>query len=374
VKCGSGAASDLDRERIDRLTRWFRRNARDLPWRRAEYRHGYGALVAETMLQQTQALRVVERFERFMQAFSTVQALACADEQAVLAMWQGLGYYRRARNLHAAARMIVDRFAGEVPQDVESLRTLPGVGRYTAGAISSIVFDQPAPIVDGNVQRVLARWDARTDPIEDLTTWFWTRATALAQEAPQPGVFNEAMMELGATVCTPRSPACAACPVCEGCEAFRQEVQGRIPSPKTAPEPSTIHHHAVLIRRSGKLLMVQREVDVMWAGMWQVPTIESSTPLRFPSIVRGLPVTLSGALRRVGRFEHHTTHRRVVFHVLVAATAARRGVWRTIDEVASLPMGNAQRRVVREFGDVVMDQEVIRRKRRGSPAITPTRA
>jgi len=323
------------------------------------------------MLQQTQVARVAERFEQFMQAFPTVHDLARADEQAVLAAWQGLGYYRRARNLHAAARKIVNDFGGRVPSEVELLRQLPGVGRYTAGAIASIVFGEPAPIVDGNVQRVLVRWSAKSDPVDELTTWFWNRAEVLAASAPKPGAFNEALMELGATICTPRSPECKSCPVRDWCEANRREVQNEIPRPKAAVVPITVHHHAILIRRGGKLLFMQREADAMWAGMWQVPTVESTTRLRQTSIAAELPVKINGVLKRVGRFAHQTTHRRIEFHVFAATSSARRGVWRRADDLDDLPMGNAQKRVVREFGNLGLKQSVQNRKR---GAVTPRSA
>jgi len=202
----SSPPRDTDRRRVRALERWFARHARDLPWRRR--RTGYRALVAEVMLQQTQVSRVAERYVEFLRRFPTVRGLAEADEQEVLAAWQGLGYYRRARNLHAAARLIVAERGGRIPRTVDGLRQLPGVGRYTAGAIASIVYGAPAPIVDGNVQRVIARWDANDAPPADASTVAetWRRAEDLVGATARPGVLNEALMELGATVCTPVNP------------------------------------------------------------------------------------------------------------------------------------------------------------------------
>jgi A/G-specific adenine glycosylase len=344
----------VDRTRADRLVRWFQRRARDLPWRRR--RTAYRALVAEAMLQQTQVARVVESYGRFLKRFPSLRALAAADEQAVLAAWRGLGYYRRARHLHAAARMIVDEFRGRVPRAADDLLRLPGVGRYTAGAIASIVFGAAVPAVDGNVLRVLARWDAKRGSAgeREMIAWSWERAGELVQLAPRPGEFNEALMELGAMICTPRKPDCARCPVARLCEAHRRGLVGKIPAPKRRAPRAAVHHHAVLIRRDDRLLLEQRPATGLWAGMWQAPTIESDRALPEAEIRRALPVSIVG-LRRLGVFEHHTTHRRITFHVFAArirGQAGRRGrrdEWRTIEELGDLPMSNAQRRVLRHL-------------------------
>ncbi|MDY7109551.1 MAG: A/G-specific adenine glycosylase [Planctomycetota bacterium] len=341
----------MDRQRADRLVRWFARARRDLPWRRR--RTAYRALVAEAMLQQTQVVRVIESYGQFLRRFPTVRALAGADEQAVLAAWRGLGYYRRARLLHAAAQMIVDEFKGRVPRRVDDLLRLPGVGRYTAGAIASIVFGQAVPAVDGNVQRVLARWHAKAGSAGDgkIVAWSWKRAGELACAAPRPGELNEALMELGATICTPRTPECGRCPMARLCEAHRRGLAQEIPAPKRrAPRPA-VHHHAVLIRRGDRLLLEQRPLTGLWAGMWQAPTVESERRLGEAEIRRALPVSIDG-LRRLGVFEHQTTHRRITFHVFAAHIRGRRGLpgrqgaWRGTQELDDLPMSNAQRRVL----------------------------
>ena len=302
------------------------------------------------MLQQTQVARVVDSYQAFLKRFPTVRALAGADEQAVLAAWQGLGYYRRARHLHAAARMIVDEFSGRVPRATADLLRLPGVGRYTAGAIASIVFGRPEPAVDGNVQRVLARWHARADAPGDraMIAWCWERASALAKIAQRPGELNEALMELGAMVCTPRAPKCRQCPVAELCEAHRRGLEEVIPAPRSGPARPAVHHHAVLIQRGDRLLLEQRPRAGLWAGLWQVPTVESKRPLRCGEIRRALPVTVDG-LRRLGSFAHHTTHRRITFHVYAARSRALRGAWHVSDDIDDLPMSNAQRRVLRHL-------------------------
>lgn len=330
-----------DAELIRELCEWFSVHGRDLPWRRR--RTGYRGLVAEAMLQQTQVSRVVPRFKAFIQRFPTVRALAAADEQDVLAMWQGLGYYRRAQHLHSAARMITTQFGGRVPSTVDRLQQLPGVGRYSAAAIASIVFDQPEPMVDGNVRRVLARWEARAGASGD--DWAWERAARLVDSAAAPGTFNEALMELGALICTPRTPQCQHCPVARHCKAFRRNAQHRIPPPKKAARQKLEHHHAVVIVRGGKVLLERRTSEGMWARMWQAPTIEATKPLGTENVLAALPVRVYQLMKHA-RFEHQTTHRRITFHVYTAKSRARRGVWCRPENTGDLPMSNAQRRVL----------------------------
>ncbi len=330
-----------DAEMIRKLCEWFRVHGRELPWRRR--RTGYRALVAEAMLQQTQVSRVVVRFEKFVERFPTVRALAAADEQDVLAMWQGLGYYRRAQHLHSAARMITTQFGGRVPSTVDRLQQLPGVGRYSAAAIASIVFDQPEPMVDGNVRRVLARWEARAGATDDA--WAWERADVLVRSASAPGTFNEAPMELGALICTPKAPQCQRCPVARQCKAFRRSAQHRIPPPKRAARQKLEHHHAVVIVRGGKVLLERRTSEGMWSQMWQAPTIEADSPLRFEEVQAALPVRVY-QLMKLAHFEHQTTHRHITFHVYTAKSRARRGVWHRPEDIGDLPISNAQRRVL----------------------------
>jgi A/G-specific adenine glycosylase len=201
----------------DALLRWYARHGRDLPWRRT--RDAYAILVSEVMLQQTQVGRVLDYYPRFLARYPTVEELARASESEVRDAWQGLGYYRRAANLQTAARLVVDRHGGRFPADVPSLIRLPGIGRYTAGAVASFAFDVDAPIVDTNAGRVLARvFDGRRRPAAPARLW------ALAEIATPPGrayAFNQAIMDLGAMVCSARRPACGGCPVRRACRRFR---------------------------------------------------------------------------------------------------------------------------------------------------------
>ncbi|HVG45396.1 MAG TPA: A/G-specific adenine glycosylase, partial [Longimicrobium sp.] len=214
------------------LLAWYRANRRDLPWRAAEgdAADPYHVWLSEVMLQQTRVETVVRYYARWLERFPTLAALADAPLDDVLKAWEGLGYYSRARNFHSAVRQVRARHGGEVPDDPAAFGALPGVGRYTEGAVMSIAFGRPAPIVDGNVRRVLARWTDDPDPsVADL----WAMASRLAP-GPAPGELNQALMELGATVCTPRKPRCGVCPARERCRARIAGTQEERPAPKKA--------------------------------------------------------------------------------------------------------------------------------------------
>ena len=256
------------------LLRWFRTAQRDLPWRRTS--DPYAIWVSEMMLQQTQVATVIPYYELWMARFPTLRALAEASEDEVLHAWQGLGYYSRARNLLSGAREVVRRFGGRLPSTVEELRSLPGIGPYTAGAIASIAYNVPAPIVDGNVIRVLSRLFAlRGDPKKaPLKNRLWELAAELIPPA-HASEFNPALMELGATICTPANPKCAVCPVAEACEARRQGIQDQLPETAARPTVTPVQMVAALVWRGERVLIVQRRDDEnRWAGMWQFPNTE----------------------------------------------------------------------------------------------------
>lgn len=332
-----------------RLSRWFEHQARDLPWRRK--RTGYTGLISEVMLQQTQVDRVVERYRDFMKRFPTVRQLAEAPEQEVLTQWRGLGYYRRARHLHAAAKIIDARYQGRVPREIQILRSLPGIGRYTAGAIASIVYGQAEPIVDGNIRRVLTRLEAYEESDQRVNeAWCWEAAHRFVKQSQSPGVFNEAMMELGATICTPHNPGCGHCPVSSACLAFKAGIQDRIPPPKRSARKQTLHLHAVVVRRAGKIYLEQRPENGLWSKMWQMPTIEAPRRLQSTQIRDALALTVSPLRQRVC-FEHHLSHRHLIIDVYETTTRVRRGTWRSPDDLADLPMSNAHRKVLVLVGE-----------------------
>ncbi|MFO0963779.1 MAG: NUDIX domain-containing protein [Phycisphaerales bacterium] len=272
------------------------------------------------MLQQTQVARVVEAFGRFMERFPSPTALADAPEEQVLAAWQGLGYYRRARLLHAAARRIRDEHAGAVPADAATLRALPGVGRYTAGAIASIVHGAREPIVDGNVLRVLSRVaGARTqagDPASEA--WAWRQAQTLVEACTDPAATNEGLMELGATVCTPAQPRCDACPLAARCVARREGSAAQIPAPRRSAARQVLWWHAIVDCDARGLLLEQRPERGLWARMWQPPVVESERALE----AQELAPRWGAPLRAVGAFRHVTSHREVEFRVFVPAGAS----------------------------------------------------
>jgi A/G-specific adenine glycosylase len=242
------------------LLGWYDQHRRDLPWRAS--RDPYRVWLSEIMLQQTRVAAVIEHYHEFLRRFPTVEKLAAAREASVLAAWSGLGYYRRARMMHDAAKVIARQLGGKFPASEDDLRTLPGIGRYTAAAIASIAFGEAVAVVDGNVERVLERVNGKRLAGEEL----WEAATHLL-DVKRPGDFNQAMMELGAVVCTPRAPACLTCPVVELC-ATRGELAA---TAKPALQRKREIHYA-LHRRDGTVFLVRRASDAsLMPGMWELP-------------------------------------------------------------------------------------------------------
>lgn len=252
------------------LLAWFEAEARDLPWRKTS--DPYKVWLSEVILQQTRVEQGLPYYNRFVEAFPTVEALASAPEDAVLKRWEGLGYYTRARNLHKAAKTVVELYGGELPRAPEALQLLPGVGRYTAGAIASIAFGVRAPVVDGNVKRVLARLFNIEESIDDGETEkvLWGLADTLVPAA-RPGDFNQAMMELGARICVPKSPDCGSCPVAKLCQARRAGVQEDRPvrnAKKAVPHKEIV---IAAIEKDGKFLLGKRPPTGLLGGLWEFP-------------------------------------------------------------------------------------------------------
>lgn len=282
----------------------YDRTARDLPWRTDT--DPYRVLVSEIMLQQTRVETVTRYYEPWLERFPTVEALASAHEDEVLKAWEGLGYYRRARNLHAAARMVAERHGGEIPAEPDELRSLPGVGEYTSGAVASIAFDRPAPAVDGNVRRVLARL---FDDEHARPAWLRRVATRLLSEE-RPGDWTQALMELGATVCTPRSPACDVCPVASRCQARRAGTVSERPAPPLRRAVPSRQIGLVVFHSEGRALLQKRPDDGLLGGMWAFPELLRDDG-SYPAVER-----LAGefGLRTVGEprpleaVEHRFTH------------------------------------------------------------------
>jgi len=264
------------------LLAWYDTNARALPWR--ESHDPYCIWVSEIMLQQTRVAAVIEHYHEFLRRFPTVQKLAAARESSVLAAWSGLGYYRRARMLHAAAKIIARERAGEFPASAAEWRDLPGIGRYTSAAIASIAFEEPVAVVDGNVERVLQRFIGKPLAGEAL----WGAAEALLDRR-RPGDFNQAMMELGATVCTPRSPSCLMCPVNELCM-----TRGELPAPSKSPAQKKREIHYSLATQNGSVFLVQRPKDAsLMAGMWELPEIPRPKSEKLPTLTVRHSITVT---------------------------------------------------------------------------------
>jgi A/G-specific adenine glycosylase len=297
-----------------RLLRWYAKAHRNLPWR--ETRDPYAIWISESMLQQTRVETVIPYYERFLERFPDVQALATASLSDVLGEWAGLGYYSRARNLRAAAVAIVERFGGRVPSEVDELLSLPGVGRYTAGAVASIAFDRPAPVLDGNVIRVLARLlELREDVAKPaVRERLWAEATALARGA-RPGDLNQALMELGATLCTPRAPRCDACPLRGDCAGFAKGDPESLPRKAPKPAPRPVRAVAARIERRGRALLVQRPAQGLLGGLWELPGGElagdEKPELALRRALRERVGLEFASARPVGSVDHVFTHRRL---------------------------------------------------------------
>ena len=294
------------------VVEFYRRHRRDLPWRRT--RDPYAIWVSEIMLQQTRVATVIPYWERWMARFPSVSALAAAPLDDVLAAWAGLGYYSRARNLHAGARWVAAERAGELPRTADGLRAVPGVGPYTAGAIASIAWDEPAPLVDGNVARVLARVYAVEDDVKASAGQkrIWALAGevmgALAGDA-QAGELNQGLMELGATVCTPTSPACLTCPLSGQCAARasgRQDELPRLPPRKRAAELRELVSVALWIERRGRVLFAQRATGGLYGGLWELPQGDDAA-----AAAARVGVRLRGQARALGEHRQVLSHRRL---------------------------------------------------------------
>lgn len=260
------------------LLKWFDANQRDLPWRKKKT--PYRIWVSEIMLQQTQVATVIDYYLRFMKQFPTVKKLAAADESEVLKLWEGLGYYRRARQLHAAAKIVVKEHKGKFPQQFDEVLALPGIGRYTAGAILSISLDQPHPILEGNTVRLFARLtELRDNPkISASQKQLWKFSESLVP-TKRAGDFNQALMELGSKVCTPKSPKCEDCPVIRFCPTFRNALQDKIPAASTKIKYENLHEAVVLVSKPAgksklKFLVRLCGPNERWTGLWDFPRFE----------------------------------------------------------------------------------------------------
>jgi A/G-specific adenine glycosylase len=333
------------------LLAWYDRNRRNLPWRRS--RDPWAIWVSEVMLQQTTVKSATPYFERFVERFPTLEALAREPEEVVVAAWSGLGYYHRARNLHRGAQHVAERHQGRFPDTLEAALAVPGVGLYTASAVLSIAYGRPLPVVDGNVRRVLARLFALRGPEYRKDGPYYNRAEELL-DRERPGDWNQALMELGATVCLPRKPACPACPVRRNCRALQQGIVDELPESRTRRAPVDVTVAAALVERDGRVLLVRRPEGKLLGRMWEVPqtSLESrgledlAGELREKHGLRVIP----GAL--AVRARHAITFRRITLEgyrarlVGAAPSDPDQVRWATPEELGALPVSSATRKLL----------------------------
>ena len=313
------------------LLTWYRHTARDLPWRQT--RDPYRIWLSEVMLQQTQVATVIRYYRRFVAAFPTVRDLAAAPRDQVLKLWEGLGYYSRARHLHAAAQKVVQTRC-RFPRDAPAWRELPGVGRYTAAAIASIAHNEPVAVVDGNVQRILARLCVIEADLAAASTQ--SALWALADEVlppNAPGDFNQAMMELGARICRPRRPDCVVCPVTKWCAACAEGRQRELPFRRPRAKPRSIAAAAALLRRRGRILIQRNAERGLLGGLWRLPTVMLRDGIQGKTLLAAELASVLGVAAEVGDeltcVDHAFTHRRLRLRVYSARWVGRRTISRS---------------------------------------------
>jgi len=338
------------------LLDWYGKHQRDLPWRRSA--DPYAIWVSEILLQQTQVTTAEPYYKGFLRKFPTVQTLANAPLDDVLKAWEGLGYYARARNLHRAAQQVVLKFNGTLPQTIKELRTLPGIGAYTAGAIASIAFGLDEPVLDGNVTRVLCRvFRVRDNPKESATQEsLWRLARALIPSG-QASTFNQALMDLGATVCVPKQPRCLSCPLYDRCSARKHNEQAQLPF-KAKRTPTPHHHLAVgVVWKDDRLLLVQRPTDQLLGGLWEFPggklKANESKQRALARHLEALGVRIR-VKAPIASVKHAFTHFRITMHAFactyVSGTLERKGVanlaWVSVDDLDRYALPKATHKVI----------------------------
>ncbi len=335
-----------------RLLAWYRSNARTLPWR--NHPDPYAVWVSEIMLQQTRVETVIPYFNQWMIRFPTIESLAEASEQEVLNLWEGLGYYSRARNLYKAAKIVIEKFNGQLPRDLDALRRLPGIGRYTVGAIASMAFGMDEPTLDGNIRRVFARVFDISVPADSSSgeKALWNLAAEYLPKG-KASDYNQALMDLGATICLPKNPRCLMCPLMESCEARLKGIQDQRPVLK--PKKKTPHYilaAAVIVKR-GRVLLAKRPSKGLLGGMWEFPNgrVEDDPARELSKRLRSgyrLKVRRNDAL---GVVRHAYTHFKVTVYIFqcrfISKPANQNLRWAKINDLENLPMGKVDREITK---------------------------
>ncbi len=345
-----------------RLLNWYNNHKRTLPWR-ARGLDPYAVWVSEIMLQQTRVETVIPYFEKWLKLFPTVEALANASERDVLNAWEGLGYYSRARNFHKAAKSVVQKYDGELPRDLDELRKLPGIGRYTVGALASIIFGMDEPALDGNLKRVYARLFDVSAPVNstegEKILWKLARDDLPKGRAAD---FNQALMDLGALICLPKNPRCLICPLMKECKARQNGTQALRPVKKPKRDsPHHVHAAAVIVAQDVilryKVLLAQRPSTGLLGGMWEFPNgrVDNNDPAKeLEQVIRaGYSLRLTRSVRRnfqrIGVFDHAYTHFKVTVHAFVCKAMSVRKAknlkWVALKDLDDYPMGRIDRRI-----------------------------
>ena len=344
------------------LVKWYPRKARPLPWRLD--RDPYHVWVAEIMLQQTQVETVIPYYQRWMNKFPSLKKLAESDLQEILRVWEGLGYYSRARNLQKAANVIRQNYGGVIPSEASKLLHLPGIGRSTAGAIASISYNQDEPILDGNVKRVMARVFNYETPINlarnEIELW---KLSGQILPKGQAGIFNQALMELGETICLPKNPRCSDCPICKNCQSFILGMQDKRPVRLRKVKIPHYEVVAAVIKERGRFLITQRPVGKLLAGMWEFPggKVEKGEILEqtlHREMMEELNVEIKAG-REIGMYKHAYTHFSVLVHAFYCLRVSGRFTPREVQQIAWVksaefshyPMGKVDRLIARQVAD-----------------------
>ncbi len=342
-----------------KLLRWFERNGRDLPWRKTG--DPYAIWVSEIMLQQTQVITVIPYYQKFLKAFPTVHHLARTSLSNVLKVWEGLGYYSRARNLHRASQIVLDRFRGAIPNNLKDLLSLPGIGRSTAGAILSFAFHKDAPILDGNAKRVISRLFAVSDnPARGKTDDFlWRISESLVPEGLS-NPFNQALMDLGSALCTVKEPDCANCPLRDTCKARASGRPESYPPKKITKTIPRVESISAVIKRDGKVLLRQRPLSGLLGGLWEFPnwTIKekqrSRLSLRLRNYVKKDLKTTAEVKELIGTFRQTFSHFKLTLHAYhcQSMNGKGKGKWVPLRNLHLFPMSRIHRHIALQLSNV----------------------